>query len=202
MKITQITSKVLFILALLITISCSNDKPVNDNPTNNIPTVTEGESHTYNLSFSGGEINGKTFSGNLPNKDMGNGAYAIRQQYTNSENVWVDEIALVLNNGNSDDEMGVSMILQMNNDQAKNFGPTSIDDSSSLTIMYGNYLMSPLSGTSNITNYGEITNFLNVVYAYFTITFNAEMQVLDITNGAQFTTQLSGSISINRYFTP
>ncbi|MCX7551853.1 hypothetical protein [Xanthomarina sp. F2636L] len=194
MKTIQILSKTVFIAFLFIlNNSCSSD----DNPLNENPDPQE-ESHFYELTFTGGATDGDVFSGTISNTNGSSGVSAVRTLTTNGEGDIEDRMILSLLDEVHSPNISIGMALTMNNNQALDYGPNVNETSSGMSITYGNYVMNSISGSSNITDYGEQTVYTGVTYAHFKITFTADMQVGYINQADTFTTQVTGSITVKR----
>ncbi|OBX23399.1 MULTISPECIES: hypothetical protein [Bizionia] len=197
MKTIQTAGKLLALFLVVMATSCSSDdNPLNDNPD------PQGESHFYELTFTGGPMDGDTFSGTITNGSGTSGAVAVRTVSTNNGGTEEDTMVLTLLDEIHTPNISLGMVMTMNNNQGMDFGPNVTETSSGMTIIYNNYVMNTISGSSTITNYGQSNVYSGVAYAHFTITFSAEMEVRDINQTDTFTTQVTGTINVKRFPIP
>ncbi|WP_417213571.1 hypothetical protein [Bizionia sp.] len=197
MKTLQITVKLFALLLVVMATSCSSD----DNPLHANPDPI-GDSHFYELTFSGGPVAGDTFSGTIANGSDSSGAVAVRTISTNNGGTEEDTMVLTLLDEIHTPNISLGMVLTMNNNQGMDFGPSVTETSSGMSITYNNYVMNTISGSSTITNYGQSNVYSGVAYAHFTITFSAEMEVGYVNQTETFTTQVTGTIHVKRFPIP
>lgn len=187
MKNLKIVSNILLLIAMVGITSCSNDDSVSEQPT------PQGEAHSYSLSFSGGEMDGNTFS-NTISKNL---ALAMRSMMPNDEGGEFDIITISMPDLDEINDFSIGMHLNMNGDQAADFGLNAELGDSFMTITYNDYSFISESGSVVITNLNQFS-YQNIIFPYFKLDYTAQMMGTNLESGATFSTQVSGTIIVEK----
>ncbi|MGO2359398.1 hypothetical protein [Mesonia sp.] len=158
-KITKTLSLLLLSFSLVVLYSCSSD---DDNNPNNTESPGSGAQHTYELTITGGELDGQVLSGVIDNKaddDASADDFIATTGFTNSDE---GPNLRLINLFMEDDQVGITGWVMYNEETgiSKDFGSGEVDalSVSSLTISvtpsseFGEFL-----GGAYISNEGTVT---------------------------------------------
>ena len=175
------------VMMLLIT-SCSDDNPLTED-SQNPPDNSNG--HTYNLTFSGGDVDGHVFSGNFADNTI----LAVWQHIPDGEGGLDDVISLAIAEESQSNNFGLGMGLLMNGNVPIAFGEGSSNENSHMVITYDNYILIVVSGAITMTNLGEI-EYQGITYPHFKITYSATLNGSNTDTGNQFSTDVTGEVIV------
>ncbi|MFD2823805.1 hypothetical protein ACFS5M_08995 [Lacinutrix iliipiscaria] len=177
-------SRIVITFLTLLAISCSSDS--SDDGQSGGPGGQDA--HTYSLAFTGGDVDGDTFTGSKPNNEI----LAVRIDGTIDE---PDVILLTIAEEAQANNFNVGFQIKMNGDTPVSFNENGDANDSQMVLTYDDYTLNATSGSMTITGMGEVV-YQDVVLPYFELEFTAEMQGVSSSNS--FVTQVSGTIIVKR----
>lgn len=191
--IKKITSlPYLIVCIMFLSISCSEDNPF-EPPMGNQNNGDTGPMHLYEISFSGGNIDGESFSGRFPD----NMIVAYRHQNPDGNGGEIDTITLTFAEESQANDFSLGMLIRMDGDSPRPLDILDTNNESQMVIAYDNYILTATTGTITMTNLGQ-TTYQGITYPHFTINYTAEMNGATSSNPNAFTTQVTGSITVRR----
>ena len=143
-------SKTIVSLFLILSLSCSSD---NEAGSSNMPTEQEDseEMHTYNLSFAGGELDGKTFS----NSYLNNKVIPRISETEDEDGNLIEDMAIIFIDKESGKDIKLTFRLRKNGARFMNIAGEN-DGASRVYIRVDGKELTTVSGTIAVTDYGVI----------------------------------------------
>lgn len=189
----RIKQPLLILFLIIMSASCSDDNPfeapINGGPNNG----DNGPRHLYELTFTGGAVDGEAFSGSFPD----NMILAYRHQTPDGEGGEIDSITLNLAEEAQSNDFNLAMLIRMNGNTPLPLNDLDDDNESHMAISYNDYILNATSGTITMTDLGQIT-YQGITYPHFRINYTAQINGGTLTSPNTFTTEVSGTITVRR----